>query len=293
MIRSMTGVGSARKTTEEFDIEVRVRSINNRYLDLNLRLPAFFMEFELPLRQGIQQLLERGKVDIYFDIKDLRNEPAQVALNRPMVDAILTAAEYLRQRPEIEGRIDAATLLGINGILNIEAKKPENPDEMLAFLSGITETAIKDMIAMREMEGAHIQKDLQMRLKICRSLLAQVADQSGEVKEEYFKKLKERIAEFTDGLEVDKERMEQEVALIVDRSDITEEIVRLQSHIDQAEGFLSAGGPVGKKLDFLLQEMNREINTIGAKGRKTDLSKTVVEFKSELDKIREQVQNIE
>jgi uncharacterized protein (TIGR00255 family) len=293
MIRSMTGVGSARQTTDEFDLEVRVRSVNNRYLDLNLRLPSAFIDFESPLRQRLQPMLERGKVDLYFDFKDLRSETISATLNKPMIDAILAEASYLKDKPELEGGIDVATLLGINGVLAIEPKKPEDPDRLLVMLSETAEAAIKDMIAMRETEGESIGRDLRMRLEACIGLLGQVENHADEVKTEYFEKLKERVAEYTKGMVIDSERLEQEVALLVDRSDITEEIVRLRSHLEQAAGLLETGGSVGKKLDFLLQEMNREINTIGAKGRKTDLSKTVVELKSDLDKIREQVQNIE
>ncbi|HUX07630.1 MAG TPA: YicC/YloC family endoribonuclease [Acidobacteriota bacterium] len=293
MIKSMTGVGNARTTNDEFDIEVRVRSVNNRYLDLNLRLPSAFYDFEHPLRQRLQQLLERGKVDLFFEIKDLRHDTVTATLNTQIIDAVLAQTSYLGDLPEIDGGIDAATLLGINGVLSIESRPLEDPDRLLARLGDTAEAAIKDMINMRETEGKNIREDLLKRFSACSEILDGIESQTDKVTEEYLRRLNERVAELTNGLNLDPERLEQEVAILVERSDITEEIVRLRSHLNQALQLLDSDKAVGKKLDFLIQEMNREINTIGAKGRKADMSSSVVEIKSEIEKIREQVQNIE
>ena len=293
MIKSMTGVGSARTTTEEFDIEVRVRSVNNRHLDLNLRLPSAFYDFELPLRQRLQQMLERGKVDFFFEIKDLRPDTVVATLNTQIIDAVLAQTSYLRKLPQVDSNIDVATLLGITGVLSVETKPLEDPDKLLSILGDTAAAALTDMIGMRETEGGHIRDDLLKRFSVCNEILTKIESQTANVEEEFLRRLKERVAEFTDGINLDPERLEQEVALLVERSDITEEIVRLRSHLDQSLQLLDSDNAVGKKLDFLIQEMNREINTIGAKGRKADLSGLVVDLKSEIEKIREQVQNIE
>ena len=293
MIKSMTGVGSARTTTEEFDIEVRVRSVNNRHLDLNLRLPSAFYDFELPLRQRLQQMLERGKVDFFFEIKDLRPDTVVATLNTQIIDAVLAQTSYLRKLPQVDSNVDVATLLGITGVLSVETKPLEDPDKLLSILGDTAAAALTDMIGMRETEGGHIRDDLLKRFSVCNEILTKIESQTANVEEEFLRRLKERVAEFTDGINLDPERLEQEVALLVERSDITEEIVRLRSHLDQSLQLLDSDNAVGKKLDFLIQEMNREINTIGAKGRKADLSGLVVDLKSEIEKIREQVQNIE
>ncbi len=293
MIKSMTGVGSARATTEEFDIEVRVRSVNNRHLDLNLRLPSSFYDFELPLRQRLQQMLERGKVDLFFEIKDLRPDTVVATLNTQIIDAVLAQTSYLRKLSQVDSNIDVATLLGINGVLSVETKPLEDPDKLLSILGDTAAAALTDMIGMRETEGENIRDDLLKRFSVCNEILNKIESQTANVEEESLRRLKERVAEFTDGINLDPERLEQEVALLVERSDITEEIVRLHSHLDQSLQLLDSDNAVGKKLDFLIQEMNREINTIGAKGRKADLSSLVVDLKSEIEKIREQVQNIE
>jgi len=293
MIKSMTGVGSARTTTEEFDIEVRVRSVNNRHLDLNLRLPSAFYDFELPLRQRLQQMLERGKVDFFFEIKDLRPDTVVATLNTQIIDAVLAQTSYLRKLPQVDSNVDVATLLGITGVLSVETKPLEDPDKLLSILGDTAAAALTDMIGMRETEGGHIRDDLLKRFSVCNEILNNIESQTANVEEEFLRRLKERVAEFTDGINLDPERLEQEVALLVERSDITEEIVRLRSHLDQSLQLLDSDNAVGKKLDFLIQEMNREINTIGAKGRKADLSGLVVDLKSEIEKIREQVQNIE
>ena len=293
MIKSMTGVGSARTTTEEFDIEVRVRSVNNRHLDLNMRLPSAFYDFELPLRQRLQQMLERGKVDFFFEIKDLRPDTVVATLNTQIIDAVLAQTSYLRKLPQVDSNIDVATLLGITGVLSVETKPLEDPDKLLSILGDTAAAALTDMIGMRETEGGHIRDDLLKRFSVCNEILNNIESQTANVEEEFLRRLKERVAEFTDGINLDPERLEQEVALLVERSDITEEIIRLRSHLDQSLQLLDSDNAVGKKLDFLIQEMNREINTIGAKGRKADLSGLVVDLKSEIEKIREQVQNIE
>ncbi len=293
MIKSMTGVGSARTTTEEFDIEVRVRSVNNRHLDLNLRLPSAFYDFELPLRQRLQQMLERGKVDFFFEIKDLRPDTVVATLNTQIIDAVLAQTSYLRKLPQVDSNVDVATLLGITGVLSVETKPLEDPDKLLSILGDTAAAALTDMIGMRETEGGHIRDDLLKRFSVCNEILTKIESQTANVEEEFLRRLKERVAKFTDGINLDPERLEQEVALLVERSDITEEIVRLRSHLDQSLQLLDSDNAVGKKLDFLIQEMNREINTIGAKGRKADLSGLVVDLKSEIEKIREQVQNIE
>lgn len=293
MIRSMTGVGMARRLSEEFDITVRVRSVNNRYLDMYIRLPNSFSEFEHALRQKCSQWVDRGKVDVQFEVTDLRSETVKVVLNNQLVDEIIEASEYIINKPEVGGELDTSVLLNLPGVLKLEALELVDPEKMLVDLEAVAREAFDDLIRTREEEGSHIADDLKSRLKKCEAMLEEISSQSQDLKASYFEKLSQRVQEFTSGLEMDKQRLEQEAALLADRSDITEEVVRLGSHIKQAVGLIENGGVAGKKLDFIVQEMNREINTIGAKGRRADLSSNVVDFKAELEKIREQVQNIE
>lgn len=293
MIRSMTGGGRARRQINDFDVAVRFRAVNGKYLDLSVRLPSAFMDFEYALRQLCIERLGRGKIDLYIDIKDQRANSSSVEVNRSLINSMLDALSELHYREDIENKIDISTFLSIPGVLVIEPSELEDAEGFLAGLKEVVSEALSDLINMRLDEGAKLYVDLVGRLEKCVSAVKTMEKFAGEVQKEYLEKLRRRVNELANGLTIDSQRMEQEVALLVDRSDITEEIVRLRSHIGQMKKLLESDDVVGKKLDFLAQEMFREINTIGAKSKNAKLSKIVIDVKAEVEKIREQVQNVE
>jgi uncharacterized protein (TIGR00255 family) len=293
MIKSMTGGGNARRIIDSFDVSVRVRSVNSRFLDLGLRLPQIFYEFESVLRQRGAEVLARGKVDIFVDVKDQRSNSYTGKVNIGLVNSILEAVEHLRAREDIDMRIDLSALLNIQGVLSLETGELDDSEALVQQLWGVISAALADLEKMKRREGEKLYRDIRGRAETCREIVGRIETSAGRVKSEYMEKLSKRLQEFMEGVEIDRQRLEQEVAFLADRSDITEEIVRIRSHLDQLLGLLDSEAAVGKKLDFIVQEIFREINTIGSKSRNLDLSKAVIDFKSELERIREQVQNVE
>ncbi len=293
MISSMTGVGSARRLNDQFDISVRVRSLNSRYLDLTIRMPQLYYEFEYPLRRRCLEILGRGKVDIHVEVRDLRSDVLKASFNLRLVEAVLEAAEFLRERPDVSGEFDPSALLSLPDVLSVEPAELDDPERFRRELERAAESAIAEMAGMRASEGEKIRDDIEERLGRCEAELSGIEESADQVRTEHLDRLRKRIKELTGGVEIDALRLEQEAVLLADRSDVTEETVRLRSHFGQMRGLLDVDGIVGKKLDFLVQEMNREINTIGSKSKNIKFSHAVIEIKSELEKIREQVQNVE
>lgn len=293
MIRSMTGSGSAQKTTADFDIAVSVKSINNRYLDIILRLPPIIKEYEHVLKRPCIQHLGRGKVEISVSLNDLRKNAVSAALNEPIVKALLDAAIALQDRPGVDGTLDVSSVISFPGALIIEPALIQHSENFLSEVSAVILEGIDDLNRMKDDEGRRIGEDIERRLDSCKRYVSQIETGSHNHKQEYRQKLSQRLQELTQGLEIDPQRLDQEIAFMAERSDISEEIVRLNSHLEQTSNLIGAGGVVGKKLDFLVQEMNREANTIGSKSKNLDINRLVIEVKSEIEKIREQVQNIE
>jgi len=289
----MTGVGSARRLNDQFDISVRVRSLNSRYLDLTIRMPQLYYEFEYPLRRRCLEILGRGKVDIHVEVRDLRSDVLKASFNLRLVEAVLEAAEFLRERPDVSGEFDPSALLSLPDVLSVEPAELDDPERFRRELERAAESAIAEMAGMRASEGEKIRDDIEERLGRCEAELSGIEESADQVRTEHLDRLRKRIKELTGGVEIDALRLEQEAVLLADRSDVTEETVRLRSHFGQMRGLLDVDGIVGKKLDFLVQEMNREINTIGSKSKNIKFSHAVIEIKSELEKIREQVQNVE
>ena len=293
MIKSMTGTGNAKNSNDEFCVSVQIQSVNNRFLDVVIRIPSFYREYEATIRQACRELLNRGKIDLNYDITDLRDDAVSMVLNRSVVDAYIKVAGDLTMHPDIEKKINAASVLSFPQSYTLEPTKMDDPEKFINLLLKTTVEAVEDLIGSRIREGKRIFSDVENRLDSIANELSKIEQRSKDVKKEYFDKIKERISELASQPEIDESRLEQEVAYLVDKSDITEEIVRFQSHIEQLAEIAQGNGSIGKKLEFLLQEMNREINTIGSKSKAIEISRSVIEIKSELEKIREQILNIE
>lgn len=293
MIKSMTGAGRGRKTTDKFDITIRAQSVNSRYLDVNVRMSSAYADFENDIRQLCREKLGRGKVDINIDIRDLREDAYSANLNDAIVGAYLEAANKLAGLPEVDRTVNAANVLTFPHALKLEPKELDEPEAFKADLLEAVGDAITDLIKSRTAEGERTQADIRNRIASCESQLDIVVKLTGDVKAEYLQKIRDRIEEMLGNHELDETRLEQEVAFLVDKSDISEEITRLKSHFEAMDSLLNSEGTVGKKLDFTVQEMNREVNTIGSKSKNIEIARAVIEMKSEIEKIREQVQNVE
>ena len=293
IIKSMTGAGTGRNSNNDFDITIKAQSVNSRFLDVNIRLHHIYSQYEQLIRQTTRSLLGRGKVDINVDIRDLREDAINPVINQQVLDAYIQAIKTLSGEDVVAPDVRASAILSFPHAVKMEPRELDNIEEFEALLNNTLEQAVADLVIARGKEGAKLKQDIEKRIEICKISLVEIEKNAGRIKEDYYKKIKERVLELMEQTELDEGRLEQEVAFLSDRSDITEEIVRLKAHFERMYDFFKETEPVGKKMDFLVQEMNREINTIGSKSKNADISKYVIEIKSEIERIREQVQNIE
>lgn len=292
-ICSMTGLGVASGANQDFEIGLKVQSVNSRYLDINIRMPSTYNEFEAELRDEMRKSVSRGKVDAYLDIRDLREDGVEPKVNLPLAKAYLDAVEQLPGAKQLNRTVNAADLLSYPHLLKLEPRQLDDAESFRKLLIGVMSDAMKQLRGSREKEAARLVEDMSVRMKKCSDMLDDIDSLSEDIKSGYKQKIQERITELLESEDLDEGRLEQEVAFLVDRSDITEELVRFRSHAESFHDIISKGGEAGKKLDFLMQELNREINTIGSKSKSAEINRSVVDVKAELEKVREQVQNIE
>ncbi len=293
MAISMTGFGRGEHKDENYHFTVECKTINHRYLDINIRMPRKISFFEEKIRNHVKKFIKRGRVDIYVGMQ-LVGESA-VSLN---LDSNL-AKEYfdiLNKIEEITGAKNDITVSNISkfpDVIKVEEKR-EDEDVIWKSLQPALNESIDTVSKMRAVEGEKLAQDIEMRCGLMQDYISQVEKLSHTVALEYKEKLSARVKEMLEGSVVlDENRLSQEVAFFADRSSITEEVVRFNSHIIQIKDTIKSNDSIGRKIDFLIQEMNREANTVGSKSSNIDITKTVVEVKSELEKIREQIQNIE
>ncbi len=293
MIKSMTAFGRVEKTVEDRSYAVEMRCLNRRYRETSVRLPHQFLPLEERIKKLVATRILRGRVDVVVKVKSSSEAIPEIEVNVPLAKGYYRALSELNEALKIKQNVGLETLLGLGGI--ITATEPEvDLEKIWAALSSCIEKALADIDVMRVAEGNAIYRDFQQRLESVEESLSRIKALAPSVLSEYHDRLKERITVLTEGkVEVDPNRMAQEAAFLADKSDIMEEIVRAESHLKQFRGMIDSEGPAGRALDFLLQELNREVNTIGSKGGDAQLSHVVVSLKSELERIREQVQNIE
>lgn len=296
MIRSMTGFGHARFEVAGAAFEIEVRSVNHRHLDVRLRLPHGLGAFENDVRQRVAERIDRGKVDLSVHAAAGAPTGDAVALDLGAAEQYLRAARVLRDEHGVPGELDVRGLLGLPGVARVVER--ELPEEGLrnALAAGLR-AALDGLGTMRAAEGASIDRDLRARLARIGAVVVEVEARAEDVQRAVRERLRKRADQLREetGL-LDEARLHQEVVFAADRLDITEETVRLASHAAQFRAILDAAGPgepAGRRLDFLLQEMGREVNTIGSKGNDAPIAHHVVELKTELERLREQVQNIE
>jgi|LSQX01.1.fsa_nt_gb uncharacterized protein (TIGR00255 family) len=289
---SMTGFGTGKAEGNNREITIELKTVNNRYLDINLRMPRALSVLEESLRKRIQQKIARGRVEVYISYQNNSQEQVSVSVNEPVAEAYYKALTALAGKFQLDMKPDLGVLADIDDIFIVE--KPEEDEELLKeLLFSALDEALNAVIKMRKQEGSFLAEDLKQRSLRIENMVKQIEQRSSVVVEEYRQKLEQRLKEMLNNTELDEARFQAEVVYFADRSNITEEIVRIRSHLDQLRQTLESGGSIGRKLDFIVQELNRETNTIGSKSSDVIIANYVVEIKSELEKIREQVQNIE
>ena len=292
MIKSMTGFGTAKGSSGKIDITIEIRSVNSRYFDSSVKLPRLYIMLEEPVKALLQRYISRGKIDIFITLDTSKSDDVDVKINRPLADAYISALRELAKEYNVEDNIGAIELARFPDVLQIEKHEIE-VEKLSGDVCKIVEAALGEFNNMRECEGEKLSVDITNRLNIIENLVKSIEEISPRSIKEYISKLEARMQEILNVKDYDEQRILMEAAIFADRVAVNEEIVRLKSHITQLRDILKSPEPVGRKIDFLVQELNREANTIGSKGNDVQMSKLVIELKSEIEKIREQAQNIE
>ena len=291
MIKSMTGYGRAEEVFQGRHIVVEAKSVNHRFLEISLRLPSAFLPLELEYKKKIGEKFKRGRIEVFIRLEE-GGDASAADLNLDVAHNYFNVLNRLKKEFGFKEAINLKMLTGFRDIFSEPTESHLNPD-FLRQVETSLQDALKMLMKMRQEEGFAIYRDMEGRLESIKDILKAINLRGPQVVLEYQRRLTERIRDLTKGCELDDARLAQEVALMAEKSDITEEIVRLQSHISQFAVLLQSDEAEGKKIDFLLQEMNREINTIGSKSNDIEITRQVIETKSELGKLREQAQNIE
>jgi uncharacterized protein (TIGR00255 family) len=292
MIRSMTGFGRQHAPWQDGAVTVEARSVNHRFLEVACRLPRPLHALEEQFKKAVQQRCTRGRVDLTVVIQGGKGRGVVISLDQAMAKQYHQALRRLKTTLKLPGSIDVALIAGLRDVLTVSDQPPEDP-QLAALARKLVDDALDQMQAMRQREGLALAKDIQGRIQTLRQHRSAVADRAPITLQEGFQRMKQRIDQLLGGDTPDVPRLHQELAMYADRGDITEEIVRLDSHMLQFEEQLKRAESVGKTLDFLLQEMGREVNTIGSKANDAVIAGHVVHMKAELERIREQVQNVE
>ena len=292
LIKSMTGYGRAVETVNGREFTVELRSVNNRYLDCTVKLPRSVSFAEEAVKQAVKQSVSRGKVDVFITIKSENSDDTKITLNTAVLEGYLSAMRQMVEEFSVRDDISVSTVSRLPEVFSVE--KPEVDEEQLKVdLMGVVAKALAGYDAMRVTEGKALDADLRSRGNTILELVSQVEAGNAQTVIDYRARLENKLKEVLNNTAIDESRILTEAAIFADKVAVDEETVRLRSHLQQMNTMLTAGGAVGRKLDFLLQEMNREANTTGSKCTDVKIARMVVEIKAELEKIREQTQNIE
>jgi uncharacterized protein (TIGR00255 family) len=288
----MTGYGRGSQTTALYNVTIDVKSVNHRYLDIYFKITKNFGFLEERLRRVINGKISRGKLDITLNIERMAAPEVRVELNRPLLAAYLAAIREMQSAYQLQGVVDIQAVLALPDVLS-PGQPEEDQDQLTAAAGQALEQALAALIRMRQAEGEQLVNDLQQKLTVMCQYYSDLTRAAPLVVTGYREKLAKRVQELAGEIDLDPQRLAAEVAIFADRSDISEELARLESHLRQFTETLNLDGPVGRKLDFLIQELNREINTIGSKANDLQIARIVINFKTELEKLREQIQNLE
>ena len=292
MVKSMTGYGRAVQTVNGREFTVEIRSVNNRYLDCTVKLPRSFSFAEEAVKAAVKAAVSRGKVDVYISVRSETEADVQVTLNKPVVEGYLAAMRQMVADYGVKDDISVSTLSRMSDVFVVDKPKADE-DQLKADLLSVVQMALQAYDAMRVTEGLALENDLRSRAATILELVKQVEELNPKTVSDYRKRLEEKMREVLENKSIDESRILTEAAIFADKVAVDEETVRLRSHLEQMDTMLSGSGGIGRKLDFLLQEMNREANTTGSKCSDVKVARIVVDIKAELEKIREQTQNIE
>ena len=293
MIKSMTGFGKGEFTDGKRNVICEIRSVNHRYSDIFIKMPRRYSFAEEKIKSIIKETVKRGKVEVSVVVESITEEDITIKLNPLVARQYIDNLRMLKDEFGLEGEISLETIANLPDVMK-NAPDIDDEEEVTSSIEEAVRTAVANLDQMRVIEGQKLAEDLTMRRELIRKYVSEIEERAPEIVKEYKQKLYDRISELVEGMvEVPDERILLEAAVFADKTNITEELVRLDSHISQLHQILGAAKSNGKKLDFLVQEMNREANTIGSKANDNDITGAVIEIKSEVEKIREQVQNIE
>ncbi len=292
MITSMTGYGRAVAKLSEREITVEIKSVNNRYLDCNVKLPRLFSFAEEAVKAKVQSMVSRGKVDVYITVAVTDGSDVKISLNTPVFEGYLAVMRQMTEQYGVKDDISVSALARISDVFVVE-KQQADADEVTADIVSVVEAALNAFNEMREREGSALRADIESRAKTIESIVSQIEVKSPETVAAYRARLEQKLREVLENRSLDESRIITEAAVFADKIAVDEETVRLRSHLSQLETMLETGSPIGRKLDFLMQELNREANTISSKCSDASVAMLAVDLKAELEKIREQIQNIE
>lgn len=291
-MKSMTGYGRAREASNEREIVVELRAVNHRYLDINVKAPRGYGFLEEAIKKLAASKISRGKVDIYISVTDLAAQETTITLNHELAQSYFDALVELRDALHLHDDISVMSIAKMPDVL-VSQRVEVDADALTASVSEVFNEAVKQFDEMRQIEGEKLADDIRNRMNTIKEVVEQVEIRSPERVTAYREKLEKRMNEILADSTVDEQRILTEAAIFADKTAVDEETVRLRSHLDQLDNMLKDSNPVGRKLDFLVQEMNREANTIGSKANDSILANYVIALKAEIEKIREQIQNIE
>ena len=292
MLKSMTGYGRSEMTVGGRHIIFEIKSVNHKYFEFNSRISRGYLFLEDKLKAYLQGKLSRGKVDVFLQIETLEDADVQVQVNHSLAAGYYAALRELRERYSLPDEPTLALLTRYGDIFSVH-RAPENEEEIWQAVQQAAEPAVESFLRMREAEGARLREDILSKAQRILELVGQVEQETPQTVKEYQERLEAKIQELLGDAHFDEQRVLTEVAVFADKVAVDEETVRLRSHFQQLEKLIDSQGPVGRKIDFLVQEMNREANTIGSKSVNSKIAYLVVDIKSEIEKIREQVQNVE
>jgi len=292
MIKSMTGYGRAQITVEDMSVTVEIKSVNHRYFEFSARIPRAYGFLEEKLKSHLQQLISRGKVDCYVQIEALESDDVTVKVNHSLAKGYVDALKELAERYNLSDDISVSTLSRYSDVFSIH-KNEADEEKIWNAVKETADVACAKFIEMRAIEGEKLKADLTEKIDVIADNVTFIEKRSPETVKEYHEKLRAKMAELLQDVHIDEQRILTESAIFAEKIAVDEETVRLRSHLQQFTQFLEADGPIGRKMDFLVQEMNREANTIGSKSQDIEIAKKVIAIKSEIEKIREQIQNIE
>ena len=292
MIKSMTGYGRAQQLVEGWDIAVELKAVNHRYYEFSARMPRAYGYLEEKLKNHLAGSVSRGKLEASVTIQATGEAPLQVQVNRRLAESYVTALRQLGQELGVSDDLALSHLVRIPDLFVLE-KGGEEEEKIWQMVRQVADEALRQFLGMRQAEGAKLEEDLSARLKTIEALVGQVEEQSPRTTQEYRERLYRKLSEVLADSSIDESRILTEAAIFAEKTAVDEETVRLRSHVAQFRTILARPEPAGRKLDFLVQEMNREANTIGSKAQDVAIAKVVVALKAEIEKIREQIQNIE